>query len=168
MLGPDGSPVRAINFLAWAAWYETADRRIAESHIETLHGPIRVSTVFLGIDHGMDRRRPVIYESLPFTILHSLDRYMRRYATADEARRGHAAIVDQIIRDHAMPSFRLPRGMRGHRLDWRRLKLPGNRRKYRTPPKRYGSARRKAPRIARVAFRRRLRASLYWRTFGRY
>ena len=52
-------------------------------------GALRVSTVFLGIDHGFDGY-PVLYETLVFG---GLDEYGERYTTRLEAVAGHARAV---------------------------------------------------------------------------
>ena len=59
----DGEPVEASG-RDWSNWFETADeeRRVAVDEI----GDVRVSTVFLGLDHGGDVDRPLIYETMTF------------------------------------------------------------------------------------------------------
>lgn len=78
-------PIPAINLLAWAQWFETADRRVAE----TIIGAVRVSTVFLGIAHGIDHRgKPLLFETMVFG--GPLDGHTDRCATWDEAEQMHA------------------------------------------------------------------------------
>lgn len=73
---------------------------------------IWVSTVFLTVDHGFsDDGPPIVFESLVFGMPenHPLHDYMRRYATAAEARRGHADIVKLVgkaIRDTVLKGKR--------------------------------------------------------------
>lgn len=48
--GEDGhTPVPVDDLLEWARWFETADRVVKQEKI----GPYFVSTVFLGLAHGM-------------------------------------------------------------------------------------------------------------------
>jgi hypothetical protein len=92
ILGADGEPVVEPNVIAWAIWYETADRRIAETRI----GGVRVSTVFLGLDHRFGDGPPILWETMIFD--GPLDGYQERYASAAEARVGHAHAV-MLVRD---------------------------------------------------------------------
>ncbi len=60
------------------------DRRVAQS----IRGGIRISTVFLMIDHGFGSDdRPILFETMVFGGEH--DEYTRRYATWEEAEEGH-------------------------------------------------------------------------------
>ena len=45
----------------WARWFEAADRQVAD----TMQDDVRVSTVFLGLDHGFGRRRE-LFETMLF------------------------------------------------------------------------------------------------------
>jgi hypothetical protein len=68
---------------------------VAKSQI----GDILVSTVWLGIDHNFGGRfgsRPLIFETMVFSGAESEEIEMRRYATEDDARAGHAEVVDEV------------------------------------------------------------------------
>ena len=67
-------------------------RRVAEDHIADCH----ISTVWLGIEHGRDRRgHPLIFETMVFDKKgKSIE--MLRYATEQEALMGHAALCVEI------------------------------------------------------------------------
>jgi hypothetical protein len=104
--------------LRWAKWFNTADRHVAK---ETICGK-RVSTVFLGIDHGFDPDGPpILFETMVFAelpedeknktiempdgTLHTyryeigeIDGYTRRYSTWEEAAYGHRETVEMIRR----------------------------------------------------------------------
>jgi hypothetical protein len=57
----------------------------------------RVSTVWLGLDHGFDNSDPVIFETMVFADGDTAaDEWMRRYSTEKEALEGHAEIVTVI------------------------------------------------------------------------
>ncbi len=56
-------PVPEPDLLKWARWFEDAKRQV------TLHklGPVRVSTVFLGLDHSFrSGSPPVLWETMIF------------------------------------------------------------------------------------------------------
>ena len=79
--------------LRWARWFETADRHVAES----IQGDVRVSTVFLGLDHNHSRHGPpVLFETMVFVNGSSVD--CERYCTWDEAEAGHKRWVMQVFK----------------------------------------------------------------------
>ena len=83
------------NILTWARWFETADRHVAVTDI----GECRVSTAFLGIDHGVLERGPILFETMAFDEGgHAMEGYTRRYATWSEAASGHLKVC-QILQD---------------------------------------------------------------------
>ena len=88
----DGKPVPATDLMEWAKWYETAnqERRVAE----TLIGDMRVSTVFLALDHSFGEGAPILWETLVFG--GPLDGEMERYAFREDAEAGHAAMVERV------------------------------------------------------------------------
>lgn len=67
-------------------------------------GPYFVSTVWLGLDHGMrlsnEGYRPIIFETMVFRDDES-DLDCWRYSTEDEAREGHARMLEQVRAVHA-------------------------------------------------------------------
>lgn len=79
------------DFLEWARWYETADRRVALTKI----GKSEVSTVFLGLDHNHGGGGPpLLFETLVFG--GSLDGEMERYSTWEEAVAGHQEMIRRL------------------------------------------------------------------------
>ena len=54
-------------------------------------GNVRVSTVFLGLDHSHGHGEPVLFETMVFGGKH--DELMARYSTHTEALNGHREIV---------------------------------------------------------------------------
>ena len=60
-----GDPVPCEDALAWAVWFEQSDaaRVVAMTEITP---DIRVSTVFLGIDHSFGLGDPVLWETMIF------------------------------------------------------------------------------------------------------
>lgn len=87
-------PVPCDDLLAWALWFETAERHLARTE---LPGGAYVSTVFLGMDHNFAGRAsgrahvPVLFETLVFGGDH--DGLCERTATWAEAEAAHAAMV---------------------------------------------------------------------------
>lgn len=88
----DGRIVVAADLMTWARWFETADRRVAADEI----GEVRISTVFLGINHRWDDGAPLVFETMIFGGEH--DQYQTRASTWDEAEAQHAEAVALVRR----------------------------------------------------------------------
>jgi hypothetical protein len=93
--GPDGE---AISLRSWCRLREFRPElvRIAEDTI----GDYWVSTVWLGIDHGLrltelPEYRPMIFETMVFKGQQS-DLDCRRYSTEEEALQGHRRVCDEV------------------------------------------------------------------------
>lgn len=114
------TPVPEYDTLAWGRWYGQADRHVAV----TRYGCLSVSTIFLGLDHNFGGSGPRLFETMIFVrdtrrkgkyvrftpfdkyeyavyqIPHrrtSFD-YQARYATWDEAERGHRHVLPALAR----------------------------------------------------------------------
>lgn len=85
------TPVRALNLIEWGTWMEIGDRRVAEDFV----GSVRVSTVFLGLNHQFGDGPPILFETMVFGGV--LDDLTCRYSTWDEAEKGHQAILEQFL-----------------------------------------------------------------------
>jgi hypothetical protein len=59
-----GEPVPCDDLHEWGRWMQTADRQLAEDVV----GDVRVSTVFLGLDHAFTGDVPVLWETLTFSL----------------------------------------------------------------------------------------------------
>jgi hypothetical protein len=96
-------PVEEPDFLTWARWFETADRHVRDS----FQGDVRVSTVFLGLDHNFGDLfgRPILFETMAFVGHESVAQ--DRYRTWEEAEAGHARIVAEVFK--ATPILTLPK-----------------------------------------------------------
>lgn len=79
-------PVASVD--DWARDRESkVNRRVAAEVV----GDVRVSTVFLGLDHGYGDGPPLIFETMIFGGDHDGEQW--RYSTWQEAEEGHAAAV---------------------------------------------------------------------------
>ena len=71
--------------LEWARAFENPNRIVDQTHV----GEAFVSTVFLGLDHNFTGKgEPLLFETMIFLDGWE-DEYCERYATWDEAERGH-------------------------------------------------------------------------------
>ena len=106
----DRRPVPIHDIQAWAEWFETADRVVAQT---PLPDGGMVSTVFLGLDHNYgDLGPPILFESMVFGPEHETTLFgkpfttrdssrQERYRTWDEAEAGHRAILAELgVADH--------------------------------------------------------------------
>jgi hypothetical protein len=83
----------------WGAWMASEpNERIIE---QTQIGDIKVSTAFLGLDHGYcfdgKLRTPILFETMIFGGPEAVDQRQWRYATLDGAERGHKAAIDLVM-----------------------------------------------------------------------
>lgn len=118
----DGVAVPAPDVMAWAMWFEHADRRVALTEM----GAVRVSTVFLGLDHNWGGGPPLVFETMVFgsEVGDELDQYQERYPTLESAMAGHeravAAVQAQLARQGPLITWLLR--VRGKlRGAWRRV-----------------------------------------------
>jgi hypothetical protein len=91
ILTPEGNPVAEPDLLRWAAWYETAQRKVADTRV----GEVRISTVFLGLDHQFDEGTPILWETMVFggTLNEEQDRCG---GSREQAEAMHAAMVARV------------------------------------------------------------------------
>ena len=88
----DGTP---ITLERWAQLIETDGyMRLAETHV----GDIRVSTIWVGIDHGLEH--PNAFETMTFP-----DQNCWRYHTEHEALAGHDRVVALLRREAVGEAF---------------------------------------------------------------
>lgn len=146
------TPVEALELFPWAFWLEKADLRVAETFVllapDVDSSLMRVSTVFLGLDHNLFGRImhperphiPILFETMvfdrnqnvvgsrwtqvfealagegPFRIpAHDLSPYGSvfggawRYATWDDAEKGHVDVVKKLERLKGLIAARIKR-----------------------------------------------------------
>lgn len=84
VLDENKNPVVA-SLYRWAEWFEDINnRRVAHDTVDD----VRVSTVFLGLDHGFGlSEKPILFETMVFGGKHNDLQW--RYATWQEAVEGH-------------------------------------------------------------------------------
>jgi hypothetical protein len=98
ILDANHNPVVCDDLFKWARWFETADRRVAHDMDEGEGAErIRVSTVFLGLDHNFaEVGPPVLWETMVFG--GTLDGEQARYASREAALRGHQDMCRRVTR----------------------------------------------------------------------
>jgi len=75
------------DLMTWAKNLETGDRIVKQENI----GDVRVSTVFLGIDHNFGEGEPLLFETMIFGGEH--DQYQDRCFTWEQAEEMHKKAV---------------------------------------------------------------------------
>ena len=78
------------DLLQWAEEIEKCDKRIAHDII----GGVRISTVFLGLNHNYGKGKPLLFETMVFGGEYDGD--MERYSTWEEAEAGHRKMVKKV------------------------------------------------------------------------
>lgn len=95
ILDESGQPVPCPDLIKWADWFEVLHHRIVRStvlKVETL-GNIRVSTIFLGLDHNfMGEGRPLLWETTVLCPPDGSDR-TERFDDREKAIAYHAQLV---------------------------------------------------------------------------
>lgn len=94
ILDKNGNPQPCSDLMEWATWFEAGNRRIGNDTILIDDEEVRVSTVFLGIDHSLGGSEPELFETMIFGGKH--DQYQERYATREEAIIGHSDAVKLV------------------------------------------------------------------------
>ena len=92
ILSEDGTPELAENAILWADWFESDDRKVAQTQ---LSNEVTVSTVFLGINQNFGGEGlPILWETRVFG--GTLDGKVKMYASEKEALVGHKRMVDRM------------------------------------------------------------------------
>src|SRR3990167_6336692 len=91
ILDENNNPVICYDTIKWAESMEDS-RRVALDYINE----VKISTVFLDIDHDLGYGIPILYETMIFGGEHDL--YQERYSTREEALIGHEKAI-QLIKD---------------------------------------------------------------------
>lgn len=96
ILDEKGKPVQEPDLMKWGAWMQNSDKRIvARTELTTPKGTVRISTVFLALDHSFSGGIPVLWETMIFgSKLKSLQHYQERYLSVEQAKAGHEVAVN--------------------------------------------------------------------------
>lgn len=83
----------------WANWYETANRHVNQTTATVSLGgenvgEIRISTIFLGIDHSFEEGPPLLFETMVFG--GKLDLEMDRCSTWGAAEKMHDLMLEKV------------------------------------------------------------------------
>lgn len=85
---------RAGNPMTLGEWAEKFEDNEYKRVVATEVGDARVSTVWLGLDHGWNGEAPVIFETMIFD--GPYDEHQWRYSTEADAVAGHERIVKAL------------------------------------------------------------------------
>lgn len=94
ILHEDGT-LEKVDLLTWTKWFEEShsNRIVAINYFQNKE--IRISTVFLGIDHRFSGvSDPILFETMIFGGV--LDGFLKRYCTKVEALEGHQTACKEI------------------------------------------------------------------------
>lgn len=96
--------IKQATMMEWSVWFNDLKQRQVDF---TKIGDVDVSTVCLGLDHGvifdnMMEHRPILFESMIFG--GKLDQFQWRYSTYGEAKQGHREII-AAVREDRMPDM---------------------------------------------------------------
>lgn len=98
VLDENGEPRECPDLLEWARWVDAnwvTGRKVALDVFEDVSGEVRVSTVFLAIDHNfVGKGPPLLFETMVFGGTYDGEQY--RWATRSEALAGHATLVEAV------------------------------------------------------------------------
>lgn len=97
ILDENGEAVPCADLMTWAEWFEKSllQRRILLDEI----GGVKISTVFLGLNHRWGEGPPILFESMIFGGKYDQD--MERYETKEQALAGHARMLERVKNEHS-------------------------------------------------------------------
>ena len=84
------TPGECNDLMEWAKQMEGKNRIVEQSQF----GDVKVSTVFLGLDHSSGDGEPLLFETMIFG--GENDKYQDRYSTWDEAVEGHKKACELV------------------------------------------------------------------------
>ena len=84
------TPVECNDLIEWVKQMEGKNRIVEQSQF----GDVKVSTVFLGLDHSFGDGEPLLFETMIFGSEN--DQYQDRYSTWDEAVEGHKKACELV------------------------------------------------------------------------
>ncbi len=87
------TPVKEPDIIKWAKWFEKADRVVKQTE---LPNDVKVSTVFLGMDHDYFGNSLLLFETMIFGGEH--DQYQERCSTWEQAEQQHQEAINLIFK----------------------------------------------------------------------
>ena len=87
IIDDDGNIVPEPDIMKWGLWMHNADRHVAKDTV----GDVKVSTVFIGMDHSFGHGLKILYETMILGGPH--DCYQERYTSHEAAQAGHERAV---------------------------------------------------------------------------
>lgn len=93
------TPVACDDLLKWGQWMQTANRTVRKNTATVsvngeAVGEVRVSTVFLGLDHSFGEGQPLLFESMIFG--GPLDQECDRCGTWEAAEKMHEKMMERV------------------------------------------------------------------------
>lgn len=93
------TPVPCDDLMTWARWMEKANRTVRKDTATVRVagepvGEVRVSTVFLGLDHSFGEGPPLLFESMIFG--GPLDQEQDRCSTWEAAEKMHEKMMERV------------------------------------------------------------------------
>lgn len=103
--------VKVVDLMTWANWFENPKNPGRITKQTVVNNIVRVSTVFLGLDHSWGGKKPVLWETMMFDVrddkkplmkrkrfedkpkLKPLHDYQVRYVSLKDAKAGHEYAV---------------------------------------------------------------------------
>ena len=87
----------SISAAEWSVLHaDMSYKRVAQNYVMTKKGPVLVSTVWLGMDHGYGSGKPIIFETMIFADDKKLNDQMWRYSNEEDAIKGHHFAVELV------------------------------------------------------------------------
>lgn len=80
------------DIIEWGKWFNNRENKIVK---QTTIQDVKVSTVFLGIDHSFIGGTPILFETMIFGGEH--DDFQERYTTWEEAIEGHRKACELVV-----------------------------------------------------------------------
>lgn len=90
ILDEQNRPVQEPDLLKWGQWFQDNRRHTACDMVND----VRVSTIFLGLDHSFMNDTPILWETMIFG--GEFDQYQERYYCHEDALSGHQRSVDKV------------------------------------------------------------------------
>ena len=101
ILDAEKRPIPAADVLEWGHFFNSPDRIVDNTEV----GDLRISTVFLGLDHRFfGDGPPILFETMIFGGPLNMSQW--RYASWDDAETGHKAAVRRAPRGRSLAAWR--------------------------------------------------------------